>query len=73
MRKLYTVKCFLQPIGHLLGCCWVMLLSIFLFWKASPSKKKCIIYSFGISNDWTFEDLMDSSGLSYELSLKSEQ
>ena len=31
--------------------------------KASLSKNKCIIYSFGISNDWTFEDLMDSSGL----------
>ena len=23
---------------------------------------KCLIYSFGISNDWTFEDMMDSAG-----------
>ena len=23
---------------------------------------KCLIYSFGISNDWTFEDQMDSAG-----------
>ena len=24
--------------------------------------KPCIIYSFGIANDWTFEDFMDSRG-----------
>ena len=23
---------------------------------------ECIIYSFGISNDWSFEDMMDSAG-----------
>ena len=26
------------------------------------AKDKCIIYSFGISNEWSFEDLMDSIG-----------
>ena len=26
------------------------------------AKDKCIIYSFGISNEWSFEDLMDSVG-----------
>jgi len=31
------------------------------------SKNKCIIYSFGISNDWTFEDLLDSSGLGCQI------
>ena len=24
--------------------------------------RNCIIYSFGIANDWTFEDQMDSLG-----------
>ena len=24
--------------------------------------EKCLIYSFGIANDWTFEDQMDSAG-----------
>ena len=27
--------------------------------------RNCIIYSFGIGNDWTFEDQMDSLGNLY--------
>jgi len=30
-------------------------------------KDKCLIYSFGISNDWTFEDLMDSAGFGCQI------
>ena len=30
--------------------------------SASSSKNECIIYSFGIASDWTFEDHMDSLG-----------
>ena len=32
--------------------------------KISLENHSCIIYSFGISNDWTFEDHMDSLGCS---------
>ena len=28
------------------------------------AKSPCLIYSFGINDDWTFEDLMDSFGIS---------
>ena len=28
------------------------------------AKEPCIIYSFGINNEWTFEDQMDSEGCS---------
>ena len=29
------------------------------------SNSQCLIYSFGISNDWTFEDQMDRFGSEY--------
>ena len=28
-------------------------------------KDNCIVYSFGVNNDWTFEDRMDAIGLNY--------
>ena len=28
------------------------------------NKESCIVYSFGVANDWTFEDQMDNLGLS---------
>ena len=28
------------------------------------NKDSCIVYSFGVSNDWTFDDQMDNTGLS---------
>ena len=33
------------------------------FDKILTRDSPCLIYSFGISNDWTFEDLMDSFGI----------
>ena len=27
-------------------------------------KDSCIVYSFGVSNDWTFDDQMDNTGFS---------
>ena len=30
--------------------------------KIVKSNSQCLIYSFGISNDWTFEDQMDKFG-----------
>ena len=32
--------------------------------KMVKSNTQCLIYSFGISNDWTFEDQMDNFGRS---------
>ena len=29
------------------------------------NKDSCIVYSFGVSNDWTFDDQMDNTGLSF--------
>ena len=28
------------------------------------NKDSCIVYSFGVANDWTFEDQMDNIGFS---------
>ena len=28
-------------------------------------KDSCLIYSFGVASDWTFEDQMDNIGLSF--------
>ena len=33
------------------------------FDKILTRDSPCLIYFFGISNDWTFEDLMDSFGI----------
>ena len=33
---------------------------------------QCLIYSFGISNDWTFEDQMDTFGSVHFLLLKPQ-
>ena len=29
------------------------------------NKDSCIVYSFGVAGDWTFEDQMDSIGMPY--------
>ena len=34
------------------------------------SNNQCLIYSFGISNDWTFEDQMDKLGIGYFIVMK---
>ena len=31
-------------------------------WTAFPTRPLCLVYSFGIKDDWTFEDEMDSIG-----------
>ena len=33
-------------------------------------KDSCIIYTFGVENDWTFEDQMDDIGFSCRVSEK---
>ena len=38
--------------------------------KIVKSNNQCLIYSFGISNDWTFEDKMDTFGRAYFPPLK---
>ena len=40
--------------------------------KIVKSNNQCLIYSFGISNDWTFEDKMDTFGRAYLPPLKPE-
>ena len=40
--------------------------------KIVKSNNQCLIYSFGISNDWTFEDQMDTFGSVHFLLLKPQ-
>ena len=35
----------------------------FVCFDSILSKQSCIVYSFGISNDWSFEDQMDDLGM----------
>ena len=36
------------------------------------NKDSCIVYSFGVSNDWTFDDQMDNTGLSEGFALSCQ-
>ena len=44
----------------------------FVCFDSILSKQSCIVYSFGVSNDWSFEDQMDDLGMLRVVLLEAE-